>query len=46
MGLMKHFAETTALPGAVGVTVGVDAQEDEQQDGKTPQRGAAVTEER
>ena len=34
------------LPGAVGVSVGVDAQEDEQQDGESPQRGSAVAEER
>ena len=33
------------LPGAVVAAVGIDAQQDEQQEGETPQRGTAVTEE-
>ena len=34
------------LPGAVVAAVGVDAQQDEQQDGEAPQRRAAIAEER
>ena len=45
----QHFASlhfATGLPGAVVAAVGVDAQQDEQQEGEAPQRGAAVAEER
>ena len=38
-------AARVCLPGAVIAAVCVDAQQDEQQDGESPQRGAAVTEE-
>ena len=37
---------TWVSPGAVGLAVGIDAQEDEQQEGESPQRRAAITEER
>ncbi len=33
------------LPHAVGGAVGVDAQQDEEQEGEAPERRAAVTEE-
>ena len=37
--------KVAGLPGAVGAAVGIEAQQDEEQEGEAPQRGAAVAEE-